>query len=95
MEELDLTFGNMFNIKLIFINIVVVYLIIKTIVYFVPTEDIKRGTKQFVTGIVSLVLGVIYYYGAKENIECIVCSTLLAIVGYDYLIKFLLQKLKR
>ena len=95
METFNLDMLEMFNIKLVFINIGVVYLIIKSIVYFVPKDDIKRGTKQFVTGIISLVLGVIYYYGAKENLERIVCSTLLSIVGYDYLIKFLLQKLKR
>lgn len=94
MDEIFSNFTEMFNIKLVFINIMVVYLIIKTIVFFSPNEDIKRGTKQFVTGIVSLILGAIYYFCAKESLETVVCSTLLAITAYDYLIKFILKKLK-
>lgn len=94
MESLLTDFESMFNIKLVFINIMIVYLAIKAIVFNVKTDDIKRGTKQVVTGAVSLILGVIYYFGMNESLECITCSTLLAIVGYDYLIKFILQKLK-
>ena len=85
---------SIFNIEYTFFNIVSIYVINKLICNVFKIVELNRGIKQVITVILSILNGIIFYFIFNEDAENILCSAMLSIVAYDYIIRITLKKLK-
>lgn len=85
---------SIFNIEYTFFNIVSIYVINKLICNVFKIVELNRGIKQVITVILSILNGIIFHFIFNEDAENILCSAMLSIIAYDYIIRIILKKLK-
>lgn len=92
MNELFSQLTASFDIKLAVSITLFSYIIIKGL------EKLKYKTstsiKRIIVGVLSIVLCYIYYKYMGTTLDAIIPTYLISVVGYDYIIKFLISKLK-
>ena len=85
---------SIFNTEYTFFNIVSIYVINKLICNVFKIVELNRGIKQVIRVILSILNGIIFHFIFNEDAKNILCSAMLSIVAYDYIIRIILKKLK-
>ena len=97
MENFIELINSIFNIEYTFFNIMLVYLIIKIICHMLKKYNkscnITTNYKKIITFIISVFSGILFYYITELKTETILCSAMLSVVAYDYIVKIILDKL--
>ena len=92
MDELFAQLTASFDIELAISITLFSYILIKGL------EKLKYKTstsvKRIIVGVLSIVLCYIYYKYVGITLESIIPTYLISVVGYDYIIKFIISKLR-
>ncbi|MDR1553012.1 MAG: hypothetical protein LBS69_06065 [Prevotellaceae bacterium] len=89
MEEIFTKLSETISIGYIVTVILLSYLIIR--LWF---HSVKSGIKKLLTFGVGIVIGAVYLIAKIDGLHAIIPSFAIAVVLYDYIIKYLLNKLK-
>jgi hypothetical protein len=89
MEEIITKIGEDVSIGYIITVILFSYIIIR--LWF---HRVKSGVKKLLTFGVGIVTGAIYFITKIDELHALVPSFAIAVVLYDYIIKYLLNKIK-
>jgi hypothetical protein len=89
MEEIFIELGKVISEGYIITVILFSYLLIR--MWF---NSAKTGIKQLLTFIVGIVVGAVYLILKIDALHALIPSYAVAVMLYDYLIKYLLNKLK-
>jgi predicted exporter len=89
MEEIFTKLGEVISVGYILTVILFSYLLIR--LWF---NGAKSGIKKLLTVGVGVVVGVVYLAAKIDELHALIPSFAIAVVLYDYIIKYLLNKLK-
>jgi hypothetical protein len=89
MEEIFEKLSEIISVGYIVTVILFSYLIIR--LWF---NRVKTGVKQLLTFSVGIVVGAVYLIAKIDVLHALIPSFAIAVVLYDYIIKYLLNKLK-
>jgi predicted exporter len=89
MEEIMIKLGEVISVGYIVTVILFSYLIIR--LWF---TRVKSGVKKLLTVGVGIVVGVVYLVAKIDELHALIPSFAIAVVLYDYAIKYLLNRIK-
>jgi hypothetical protein len=89
MEEILMKLGEVISVGYIVTVILFSYLLIR--LWF---HSVKSGIKKLLTFGVGIVIGAVYLIAKIDVLHALIPSFAIAVVLYDYIIKYLLNKIK-